>query len=102
MTPKPFGPSNIPEARNPRIGDVPAILHSGVISAVARSKNNVSDLGPFMYEFKSTMASLNVFFVSFDNSAIPESAVAVLDPPPRISSHLFTIVRSIDTGKASC
>mmetsp|Transcript_1941 Transcript_1941/g.4802 ORF Transcript_1941/g.4802 Transcript_1941/m.4802 type:complete len:203 (+) Transcript_1941:2092-2700(+) len=98
MTPKPFGPSNIPLAKKPRIGDVPTILHKGVMSAVAASKMSVSLLGPFMYLFKSTRASLNVLRVCVDSSStaatVPGDCFLILEPPPRISSHRLTMVRS--------
>ena len=45
------------------MGDVPIILHIGVINAVANNRSNVSDFGPAMYFPRSEIASFKVRFV---------------------------------------
>mmetsp|Transcript_18326 Transcript_18326/g.32759 ORF Transcript_18326/g.32759 Transcript_18326/m.32759 type:complete len:338 (-) Transcript_18326:85-1098(-) len=97
IAPKPFGPSNMPAAKNPKMGDVPAILHSGVIIAVAKSSISVSDLAPDMYFLRSANASRKVLRVWVDSSPTALALVflvATFAAPPRISSHWLTMVRS--------
>mmetsp|Transcript_12712 Transcript_12712/g.27439 ORF Transcript_12712/g.27439 Transcript_12712/m.27439 type:complete len:385 (-) Transcript_12712:360-1514(-) len=105
ITPKPFGPRSIPLARKPRMGEVPAILHKGVMSAVANRRKRVSLFGPAMYAFRSDRASRKVLRVWVDSSST--AATAFLSPlleeaPPLNSSHRSTMVRSTGDMGVCC
>ena len=86
MTPKPFGPNSIPDARKPNMGDVPAILQRGVMRAVAPRRMRVSLFGPCMYFRRSDRASRKVFWVWVvrlsSSTAAAGGDTATLDPPP--------------------
>ena len=45
----PLGPSNIPDNKNPNVGDVLYFLHVGGTNAVNNNNNNVSNLMPIVY-----------------------------------------------------